>query len=285
MQARGAHQLGRRRVLGDLGRERPDAAAGVEERLLPEHALALREAEAEGLADILPARLEGVEEGAFHLGPEAVRARSGRGRADETGVGPPGGQEPLEVVRRHQHVGIGEHDPVVARRLPASHAVVELRVAAHLHVADDELRRDLRVRRPQPLDQGHDGIVAAGDAEDQLVARVVEPETRGERLLAERLEAADRPDEGDGRPVGGSRKQRRGPDAGGPSRRRGSRRLTRIRRTQTAAAPSPTQEASVMTGAPLPRGPRRRSAMRRSVRAGHDDNPPSSDGRSSGLKP
>ena len=50
VQARGAHQLRRRRVLGDLGRERPDAAARVEEGLLPEHALALGEAEAEGLA-------------------------------------------------------------------------------------------------------------------------------------------------------------------------------------------------------------------------------------------
>ena len=85
------HDLGRRRVLGNFGTEGADAAGAFEIEAAPQHRLALSEAETDGVGGILPARLIGVEEGALHLGPEAVwQAADGRG-AQQSGVGAPAG--------------------------------------------------------------------------------------------------------------------------------------------------------------------------------------------------
>ena len=45
----------------------------------------------------------------------------------------------LDVVARHQHVAVGDDDPIMARRPPALEHVVELRIAARSLVADEEL--------------------------------------------------------------------------------------------------------------------------------------------------
>ena len=79
-----------RRHPRQLGAERADAAGRFEHGAPPQHRLALGEAEAERVGAVLPARLVGVEEGAFELGPEAVRAASDRRRADQPGVRSPG---------------------------------------------------------------------------------------------------------------------------------------------------------------------------------------------------
>ena len=67
-----ANDLGRGGVLGDLRAERTNAAGALQHLAAPHHILALREAKADGLRAILPARLEGIQKGAFHLGPEAL---------------------------------------------------------------------------------------------------------------------------------------------------------------------------------------------------------------------
>ena len=102
--------------------------------------------------------------------------RALRHRADEAGRRLPGGEQPLDIVARHQHIGIGEDDPSVPRRLPAAHAIVKLRVGAHPLVADDQARRDRGIGRDQLLQDRHDRIVAAGDAKDDLVGRIIEIE-------------------------------------------------------------------------------------------------------------
>ena len=72
-----------------------------------------------------------------------------------------------------------------------------------LVVADEEPRGNMRVLGNQPAHQGHDRIIDAGHAEDDLVTRVAEPETRRERLLAEIIEAADRAHQRHGRCIVG----------------------------------------------------------------------------------
>ena len=90
--ALGVDELGRRRVFGDLGAERFDAPAGLEDVAPPQHRLALGEAESGGLGRILPARLIGVEKGALDLRAERLGPRPDRRRADDAGVGAPARQ-------------------------------------------------------------------------------------------------------------------------------------------------------------------------------------------------
>jgi hypothetical protein len=130
-------QLGRRGILGNLGGKRADIAIGFEHGLVPQHALALGETEAERLPGILPARLQRVEESAFDLRPEPVRPRADRRRADKAGVRLPCGHQMLKIVLRHKDVGIGKNDPFVTRRLPTLDAIVEFRIAADAVIADE----------------------------------------------------------------------------------------------------------------------------------------------------
>src|SRR6516225_5301814 len=88
-QARRAYYLGRCRILCSLRAERADAAGGFEVGAPPQHGLALGEADAERVGEILRARLVAVEEGAFEVRPETVRLAARRWRTDETGIGPP----------------------------------------------------------------------------------------------------------------------------------------------------------------------------------------------------
>ncbi|ESX28811.1 hypothetical protein X767_00800 [Mesorhizobium sp. LSJC264A00] len=196
-QAQSVDQLGCSSILGDLGGQRADTAIGIEHRLVPQHALALGKAEAKRLAGILPARLQRVEERAFDLGPEAFRPRADRRRADKPGIGPPGRHQVLDVIPRHQHVGIRQNNPMIARRFPALDAVVELRVAADAVVADQQPGRHVGKQDDRPVYQFDDGIVGVSDAEDQFVARPVEREGSLQRLLCERLHAARRHDDRD----------------------------------------------------------------------------------------
>ncbi|MNS82934.1 hypothetical protein D3C72_1166950 [compost metagenome] len=67
-------QLRRGGVFGDFGGECTNAAIVLQERLVPQHRLALRETHADGFRRILPAALRSVEEGAFHMRPETRRS-------------------------------------------------------------------------------------------------------------------------------------------------------------------------------------------------------------------
>ena len=118
--------------------ERLDAAGGVEIGAPPQHGFALREAEAERVDDILPARLIGVEERAFDLGPNPVRPAADRRRGDKPGIVAPAREQPLDVIARHQHIAVGDDDPVVARGAPALEDVIELGIRAHAVVADEQ---------------------------------------------------------------------------------------------------------------------------------------------------
>ena len=64
---------------------------------------------------VLPARLIGVEERAFELGPESVRPAADGRRRDDARIRPPRRKQALDIVARHQHVAVGHHDPVVGR--------------------------------------------------------------------------------------------------------------------------------------------------------------------------
>ena len=122
-------ELGRGGVFGDLRAQSFDASACFQHVPSPQHRLALREAVAGGFARILPARLIGVEEGAFDLGGEGLGPRADRRSADDAGVGAPARQQALDVVARHQHVGIGDDHPVVAGRLPSLDHLLSLGLA------------------------------------------------------------------------------------------------------------------------------------------------------------
>src|SRR6516165_7298087 len=82
-QARRAHDLGRCRILGGLSAERANAAGRFEVGAPPQHGLALGEADAERIGEILRARLVAVEESAFEIGPQAEGPAACRRRADE----------------------------------------------------------------------------------------------------------------------------------------------------------------------------------------------------------
>jgi hypothetical protein len=92
LQPRRFEQLRQRSVLRDLGAKRTDAAAALDQALAHQHALALREGDAERIRGIFPTRLIGVEEGAFELGPEIRRPRRDRHGADDAGIVPPARQ-------------------------------------------------------------------------------------------------------------------------------------------------------------------------------------------------
>jgi hypothetical protein len=115
--------------------------------------------------EVLPACLIGVEKRAFELGPHALRPATDRRRSDQPGVGAPAREQPIDVVTRHQHVAVGNHDPIVSRRAPALEHVIELRVAAYLLVADEQFRAGFRALRHQRFDERNDGILFGSHAE------------------------------------------------------------------------------------------------------------------------
>jgi hypothetical protein len=131
-----AHDLGGGGVFGDFLGERFDAAGLFEIGAAPQHGFALGEAAAETIDQILPARLVSVEKRAFDFGPESMRQRADRRRGDQAGVLAPAGEQPLNVIVRHQHVAVGDDDPVMRRCAPALEQVVELGIGADAVVAD-----------------------------------------------------------------------------------------------------------------------------------------------------
>lgn len=94
-------------------------------------------------------------------------------------------------------------------RLPAAHAIVKLGIGADPFIADDQLRRNRGMGRDQLLQHRHDWIIASRHAENDFVGRIIEPEARAERFLAEIVDAAARADDGDARRIRGGRQRRR----------------------------------------------------------------------------
>ena len=176
---------------------------------MEQHVLALGEALAQRLADILPTRLESVEEGALDLGPKVSRSRPDRHGADQTRVVAPPRHELLDVVAGHEHVAVRHDDPRVAGGIPALQHIVELGVAAPALLANEQLGLHMRMFLHQAIDEPGDRIVAPLQAEDDLVFRVVEREGRGERLTFVVVDAAERADAGDRRGAGRCRKRAR----------------------------------------------------------------------------
>ena len=130
----------------------------------------------------------------------------------------------LNVVDRHQHIGIGDDHPIVARRLPSLDDIVEFGVGADPVIADQQARRALGIGRDRVAHQGCDRIIAAGEAEDDLIAWIVEREDRPQRFARERLDAAQRLHDCDARSI--------------------------LRRRQRAARPSPAPPVASATLSP-----------------------------------
>ncbi len=158
----------------------------------------MREASAEGARCVLPAGLVRVEVGALQFGPDGLGPVADGRRADEAGVVTPRREQPLQVVARHDHVAVGDDNPFVRGPAPGLQDVVELGILRRPLVADQELRLDLRVLGDQPLHQCHHRIVGRGAAEQDLVAGVVKLKRGAQRQLLVIVEAAHRPDNGDG---------------------------------------------------------------------------------------
>jgi len=122
-----------------------------------------------------------------------------RRRADEAGIGLPRGEQALDVILRHQHVGIGDHDERMRRGAPPLDAIVELRIDADAVVADEKLRRDAGMGGDELAHHRHHRVAPGRHAEDQFECGIGELERRAQRLLDEIVEPADRPHDGNGR--------------------------------------------------------------------------------------
>ena len=173
---RGPNDLGGGGVLRNLSGEAVDAAGTFEDVGAPEHRLALCETDAELVGDQLPARLEGIEPGAFHLGPETVRVRSDRRRADEARILPPAFVKLFEIVRRHQDVAVRHDPPRMASGPPTLHEIVELRIDADAVIADEEPRVGPWMGGDQPPDEGYGRVALCMGAEES--ARPPRPSDR-----------------------------------------------------------------------------------------------------------
>src|SRR3984893_1398765 len=191
-----AHQLGRGCIFGDLASKRADAASPLENLPAPQHGLALREADPDAVGEALPARLVGIEKGAFELRPGAYGRASDRWRANETGARTPSGKETPDIVARHQHVAVGHDDPLVARGLPTLGRIVELGICAELVVSNEDARGYMRMSRDQAPHEGKHRVADMSGAEDDLIIWMVEMECRRERLLREIFHPADGPYDG-----------------------------------------------------------------------------------------
>ena len=136
-----------------------------------------------------------------------LRPRSDRHRDGHRGLFVLEGHEHgLNIVGRRQRVRIGEDDISVARGVPSLHAIVELGIGAHIVVADEQARGNMRVLGDRLLHMRNDRIMRRLHAEDHLVIRIVEREARVQRLFAEGFDPAQGPHERHGRSVGGRRK-------------------------------------------------------------------------------
>ena len=114
-------------------------------------------------------------------GGEQTRPMSGRKRTSM-----------LEIVLRGQHVGIGEHDPLMPRRLPALETIVELGVGADRIVADQQAAAPFGLLDEERADQGNDRIGLLLDAEQHFVIGIIEFEGRAQSLFGKGLQAAER---------------------------------------------------------------------------------------------
>jgi len=98
---------------------------------------------------------------AFEFGPKISRPRAQWQS--------PARQQPLDTILRHQNIGIGEDDPIVAGCVPAAHAIAQLLIRAHLFVADDHLRGPVRMARDQTLDEGQDRMACPRGVKNNLI--------------------------------------------------------------------------------------------------------------------
>ena len=96
------------------------------------------------------------------------------GRAHEPRAWAPANEQSRQVVGRHEHIAVGNHDPVVMRGMPALDKIVQLRIGCGAVVADKKSSFYVGIRFHQIVDYWHRSIVRGGAAENQLVVRVIE---------------------------------------------------------------------------------------------------------------
>jgi hypothetical protein len=142
-------------------------------------------------------RLIGIEEGAFELRPEPLRATADWRRGHDAGVRTPGREQAFDVVAWHQDIAVGHDDSIVGRGAPAFADIVQLRIFADGVVADQQPCGDMRMVGDEASNEGQRGIVGRSRAEDDLVARIIEIESRAQRILDVVLQSADRPNQTD----------------------------------------------------------------------------------------
>jgi hypothetical protein len=185
------------------------------------HGFALGKTEAETVDQILPARLIGIEERAFDLGPDSVRPAADRRRGDEPGIRAPAREQALDIVARHQHIAVGNDDPVIVGGAPAFQHVIELRVRAHALVADQELYAGFGVLGDQVPHKRQYGIPVSGSAEQYLAVGIIEFECRTQRIGGIIVDSAQRAHQTDGRMEFGQRRLRGLPQANNRDREAG----------------------------------------------------------------
>ena len=88
-----------------------------------------------------------------------------------------------EVRRLHPHVGIADQDHVVLAIPLHRRQALDLRIQAERRAADDELGVMAGELGEQLLHHANRRVVGVGDAEEQLVGRVVELEEAAQVLL------------------------------------------------------------------------------------------------------
>jgi hypothetical protein len=98
----------------------------------------------------------------------------------------------------HQHIAVGDDDPLVAGGAPAFEHIIEFGIRAHALVADEHSGVRAGVFGYQVFDKRQDGITRGSDAKQDFVVRIIEFEGRPQRLgsiivyPAQRAHQADR---------------------------------------------------------------------------------------------
>src|SRR6202023_981916 len=98
-----------------------------------------------------------------------------RHRADDAGVIPPGPEQAVREIGRHDHVAVDEGDPFMPGGIPAFDEVAELWIAGNSIIADQQAARQLGIGLDDAADDWYGRIVLPRRAEDHFVIGMAQP--------------------------------------------------------------------------------------------------------------
>ena len=108
----------------------------------------------------------------------------------------------LHVVGRHEHIGVGQNDPVIFGGPPSLDAVVQLRIGAYAVIAHQNAGSNLGMGSHCFFDPADNRIPLLGNTEDQLVMGPVELKGARQGQCREVFDPADGDDDRNRRPIG-----------------------------------------------------------------------------------